>query len=177
MDITRALMTLVIAGLAAGNAEAAEKKKKAPPPPAEAPAPVKTAADVAHEKLHEAWTGKLEGAWSLELHPMAPEQAARHDTLMFTGRRVESEMLKQDGHGGSNFTLTPQDEQLAIWETMQIAPEGDRALWRGEVRDAAMSGTLIRQPKDGEALTWSFKGTKQTVMVPPETEAGTTPEP
>lgn len=178
MWMSRVLLACAIAGVAAVEVRAAEKKKAVKPASAAspatggtaAPAPVKSAADLAQEKLASAWAGKLDGAWSLELRPATPGQGEpKSDTLTFSGRRMESDMLMQEGAGGSNFTLTPQDEQVAVWETMQITPKGDRLLWRGEVRGGSMSGTLIRQAPEGagEPSTWSFSGTK-AVPVPSE---------
>lgn len=180
LQIVRGLFGVMLI-LAVCTVEAAEKKKKAKPAPVPAapvaPAPpAKSAADLAQEQLQNAWAGRLDGAWSLELRPATPEQGKpQNDTLTFAGRRMESDMLTQQGAGGSNFTLTPQDEHAAVWETMQITPEGDRVLWRGEVRDSNMSGTLIRQPQEGEASMWSFTGTKGPTTTPDVSDKALTP--
>lgn len=166
MWITRVLVGVAIACQLAVDVEAAEKKKKAKPAPVPAApaaqlAPVKSEADLAKEQLVQTWQQKLQGAWSLELRPPTAEQGSpQQDTLTFDGRRVVSGMLTQEGYGGSNFSLAPQDDQTASWETMQMNPGGDIALWRGELTGQSMSGMLSRQPAQGEAVTWSFTATK-----------------
>jgi len=41
---------------------------------------------------------------------------------------------------------------------MQISATHGVALWRGELRDGAMSGSLITQPLDGGTEEWTFVG-------------------
>lgn len=166
------------------DVEAADKKKKKAKPPQAAvatapetpPVPIKTPEELAQERLMQAWLEKLKGTtWSLELRPSSAESGgSQQDTLSFGDRRVVSEVLQQEGYGGSNFTLTAQDDQTAAWETMQAKPGGEMAFWRGEVHGDTMSGILSRQPAQGESITWSFTG-KQQISQPAPPAAPTEP--
>lgn len=170
-QVVRGLLSAVLLWhLGVGGVEAAEKKKKAQPPsspptpPATAPAPAESPQD----KAIKAWLEKLNGTtWPLELRPSGAEQGGpQQDTVTFEGRRVVSNMLTQEGYGGSNFTLTIPDEQTAVWETMQIKSGGERVFWRGEIHGDTMSGILSKQPAQGEPMTWSFTGHTQTPPAP-----------
>lgn len=171
LQLARVLVGVMMV-LTVCNAEAAwwEKEKRAKPPqsPAAAPAPVKTPEEVAQERLTQDWLERLKGTtWSLELRLSSGESGGpQQDTLSFGDRRVASEALQQEGYGGSNFTLTAQDDQAATWETMQVKAGGDTALWRAEIRGTTMSGVLSKRPAQGEPATWSFTGTQRAAPVP-----------
>ena len=176
-QVARGLLSAaMVCGLLVCRVEAADEKKKAKTPvnhasasPAVQPAPPPTPAEFPQDHAMKAWLEKLNGTtWSLELRPSGAKQGGpQQDTVTFEGRRVVSKLLTAEGYGGSNFTLTSQDDQTATWETMQVKAGGDMVFWRAEIRGETMSGALSKQPAQGEPVMYSFTATKRIPQAAP----------
>lgn len=95
--------------------------------------------------------------WAIKLaQQSAKKPRVEADILTFSGQGVVSQFLSAKGFGGSQFSLSIQDDGAAVWETVQRSVNEDIAAWRGELRGGVMSGTLSIRYKTGMAETYSF---------------------
>lgn len=105
----------------------------------------------------EALTQLNNQSWAIKLaQQSAKKPRVEADILTFSGQGVVSQFLSARGFGGSQFSLSIQDDGAAVWETVQRSVSEDIAAWRGELRGGVMSGTLSIRYKTGMAETYSF---------------------
>lgn len=105
----------------------------------------------------EALTQLNSQGWAIKLaQQSAKKPRVEADILTFSGQGVVSQFLSARGFGGSQFSLSIQDDGAAVWETVQRSVNEDIAAWRGELRGGVMSGTLSIRYKTGMAETYSF---------------------
>jgi hypothetical protein len=95
--------------------------------------------------------------WTINLVQQgAKKPKVETDILAFSGQGVVSQFLSAKGFGGSQFSLSIQDDGSAVWETVQRNENEDIAAWRGELRGATLHGTLSIRYKTGMGETYSF---------------------
>ena len=96
-------------------------------------------------------------AWTIKLVQQgAKKPKSEADVLTFSGQGVVSQFLSAKGFGGSQFSLSIQDDGSAVWETVQRTENEDTALWRGELRGNVLTGTLSIRYKSGMGEVYSF---------------------
>lgn len=153
-----------------GVAVAEEARPTAPPAaPAQPAAAAAEPAKSSKEQQQDAVRAALDGtSWTMELRSDATGKT-RQDTLRFSGRTVGSDWMTKTGYGTSNYSMRVEDDGLVIWETMQSKEGEGLAFWRGELGSASgmtMSGTLSRQPTQGDTESFSFSATKLAAVQP-----------
>lgn len=92
---------------------------------------------------------------------------AQQDVLTFTGKSVISQYLTGRGFGGSNFSLSVQDDGTGVFETVQRDKNDDIAAWRGELRGTSLSGILSIQYKKGGGESYSFSSGAPSAVAAP----------
>jgi hypothetical protein len=95
--------------------------------------------------------------WTIYLITMS-EKKMKTDTdiLTFAEGKIISKNLSLKGYPSSNYTVTVQEDETIIWETMQTAENGDIAFWRGELQGELMRGVLSMHPVKGEVKDSTF---------------------
>lgn len=103
--------------------------------------------------------------WEIYLTPQEAPKRVKNETnvLTFSDGKVASKNLSDKGYNTSNFSLTIQDDGLAVWETMQADVDRNLAFWRGELRENVMRGTLFLSPQKGDKITYSFTTVKPEI--------------
>lgn len=99
--------------------------------------------------------------WGIEWTPLDGQGKPQKDTVTFAGPKVSSQRLSKAGYPDTNYTLTVQEGQPPVWETMQTKEETGVVFWRGEIHGATMRGVISMHPKEGSPEDFSFSG-KQT---------------
>lgn len=121
----------------------------------------------------ESLRSALDGTqWTIEWTPLGDGKGKPHkDTVTFTGPKVSSQRLSKAGYPDTNYTLTAQEAQPPVWETMQTKEETGVVFWRGEIHGATMRGVISMHPKEGSPEDFAFSG-KQTAGAPLTTALG-----
>lgn len=108
----------------------------------------------------EALTQLNKQSWTISLMQQVKKGTkapkAETDTLTFSGQGVVSQFLSTKGFGGSQFSLSIQDDGSAVCETVQRNEKDDIAALRGELRGVTLRGTLSIRYKTGMGETYSF---------------------
>ena len=133
----------------------------------DAPSAAPAAQPDPQRELHDV-IARLSGTrWALELQPMfGPKpEAPIKDTLSFDGSQMTSERLGATGFPPSNFTLTVGDDGVTVWEATQMNPDEGITLWRGELHEHTINGTVSACPLKGSTEDFIFVG--QEVIQPP----------
>jgi hypothetical protein len=95
------------------------------------------------------------------------KMAIKKDILTFTDVSIGSEYFAEKGFGGSNYSLSANDDGMGVWETMQRNDKGDIAFWRGEVKGTWMRGTIGLQLKKGKMQEFTFTTDKPAGYIEP----------
>ncbi len=151
------------AATAASAPEQIAAQPSAPPipPPPPAPDPEVLRKQAMTLNLRDQVRKELDGTtWPIQLKRTDGSGEMVTDTVTFTGPKIGSERLSADGYPTTNYSARFEDNGLAVWETMQMKPEGGTAFWRGEVRGSKMEGMLTEQAADGSAAQYQFSGTE-----------------
>jgi hypothetical protein len=147
------MVVLAVSVVCAQSALAAEKKK------GKSAVEVKPSlTDAQRAVLAEGALTQLNNqTWTIKLVQQgAKKPQVETDILTFSGQGVVSQFLSARGFGGSQFSLSIQDDGSAVWETVQRNANDDIAAWRGELRGSTMNGTLSIRYKAGMGETYSF---------------------
>lgn len=149
------VMVVLAASVACAQLTLAAEKKKG-----------KAAAEVKQPSLSDAERAVLtetaltqlnKQSWTIKLVQQgAKKPKVETDLLTFSGQGVVSQFLSIKGFGGSQYSLSIQNDGSAVWETVQRNANDDIAAWRGELRGSAMNGTLSIRYKTGMGETYSF---------------------
>jgi len=68
------------------------------------------------------------------------------DVLSFVDGKFISAKMNELGYSSSNYSITVEDNNKIIWETMQTGPDGSVVSWRGEIEEGKMNGIVsLRQ--------------------------------
>lgn len=96
--------------------------------------------------------------WTIELKVPADVASVypQLDKITFAEGKINSKFFAERGFLASNYTLTTQDDDKLIWETMQKNPSGEMLFWRGEVEEGNMQGTLSLRQGGRPAQDFSF---------------------
>lgn len=108
------------------------------------------------EELKKAKEKLSKQEWVIYLFSLADRKAMGTDILTFSEGKVSAKGFSLKGYQQSNCTLTAQDGEAIIWETMQANAKGGIIFWRGELRNNFMQGMISLQPKDGKNQDISF---------------------
>jgi|GEM_PF-2487647 len=136
----------------------AQKKKAAEPAPAVVltPAQVDALTNTAIAELNKA-------AWTIYLLPQGAKKPKEEtDVLTFSGTGMVSQNLSAKGFSGSQYSLTVNPDNTALFQTVQRNEKGDLALWSGTITglgtaSSSIYGTLTIMYKDGSRISYSFK--------------------
>ncbi|MCX5701904.1 MAG: hypothetical protein NTW64_02845 [Candidatus Omnitrophica bacterium] len=144
------LSFLIAAGFLAESMAIAKEETKAAPPVVD---------PVVARREKEAKAKETLGLkeWTIYLITMT-EKKMKTDTdlLTFAEGKITSKNLSPKGFPSSNYTVTVQEDETIIWETMQTADNGDIAFWRGELQGELMRGVLSMHPVKGEVKDYTF---------------------
>lgn len=99
--------------------------------------------------------------WNVELRPINVGAAATMpaDQLVFDETTVTSRQLSVQGFRAARYTLKPDPDGTAVWETMQADSSGTIVSWRGEVVGQDMRGIVTQEAVGAPATTFSFVAT------------------
>jgi hypothetical protein len=101
--------------------------------------------------------------WRIELSVFGAGAKEQKDTdiITFKDNQVSSANLSRGGFSATNYTLTIQQDETLIWETMQTSNKGGIAFWRGELdpKMEKMRGVLSHHLSDKTAKDYSFSST------------------
>lgn len=115
------------------------------------------------------------GAWTIYLTAQGIKKPkVETDMLTFSNGTLVSQNLAAKGYGGSNFSLSAQDDGTAVFETVQRAPDESIALWRGTLSGGnKLTGILNMRPNQGAATIYSFSTSMPGPAVEPEAAVAT----
>ena len=99
-------------------------------------------------------------SWKIVLNNMATK-AHSEDVLDFSGNKIESKDMSKKGFSASNFTISVENENIVVWETMQTSEKEGLAFWRAEVEGGVMRGVLSRHLKDKTTEDYTFFSTSK----------------
>jgi len=101
-------------------------------------------------------------AWKVDLTQMnGPTSGVnKQDTISFSGYKVTSADLSQEGFPSSNYSKSEAGKNgVVTWETMQLNSKGEIANWHGEWDGKMMTGVVSRRSPDGIVKDFSFVST------------------
>lgn len=99
---------------------------------------------------------------SSEWQVLMTENASKEelaDTLSFVDGKFISAKMTELGYQSSNYSITVEDDNKIVWETIQTCPAGV-ASWRGEIEAGKMSGVVSLRQKDKQPQDFSFVSLK-----------------
>ncbi|MFA5100307.1 MAG: transposase [Candidatus Omnitrophota bacterium] len=82
------------------------------------------------------------------------------DTLTFVDGKFVSAKMNELGYPGSNYSITVEDDNKIIWETMQTGPDGGVVSWRGEIEEGKMNGIVSLRQTGKDPQDFSFVSLK-----------------
>ncbi len=104
--------------------------------------------------------------WNITLNLMGVKGKSREDVLIFEDNRFYAEKTSKEGFNATNYTISPQDNGITVWETMQTAEEGRINFWRGEIAEdmKSMRGIVSKQLPDGTTENYSFLSQSKDII-------------
>jgi putative transposase len=78
------------------------------------------------------------------------------DILSFVDGKFVSAKMNELGYSSSNYSITVEDNNKIIWETMQTGPDGSVVSWRGEIEEGKMNGIVSLRQTGKEPQDFSF---------------------
>lgn len=96
--------------------------------------------------------------WGIQLSPLSGKGKKFSDTVVFKDGTVSFKEFGKKGFSPSNFSLKIQEDDVAVWETMQTAEKAGVAFWRGEISPdiQTMRGVLSYRIDDKTKEDYSF---------------------
>lgn len=159
------VLSFLVVGVKSGYCARGKKKEVTPvkkeeanilPKPA-APEQIQQDLKIPQEKEKKAKENLGAKEWTVYFISKAGKKTRQEeDILTFSEGKLTSKNLSAKGYLSSNYTVTIQDDNTIVWETMQSTEKGDMAFWRGELQGEAMRGVLSLHPEKGEAQDSSF---------------------
>ncbi len=140
----------------AADVKAAPVAKKAPE---KAVDKAKEAANKNQKALAEKKRGELNNSeWLIELSPLSGGGKKDRETVSFKNNQVSFMNFGKKGFPITNYTLTVQDENQVVWETMQTSEKTGVCFWRGEMSAdmQGMRGVLSHQIDAKTKADYSF---------------------
>ncbi|MFA6216214.1 MAG: hypothetical protein WDL87_00970 [Candidatus Omnitrophota bacterium] len=129
----------------AADVKAAPVAKKAPEKKVDK---AKEAADKNQKALAEKKRQELNNTeWLIELSPLSGQGKKDKETVIFKNNQVSFVNYGKKGFPITNYTLTVQDDNQVVWETMQTSEKSGVSFWRGEMSAdmQGMRGVLSHQ--------------------------------
>ena len=83
-------------------------------------------------------------------------KAESADILSFVDGKFDSARMNELGYPSSNYSITVEDNNKIIWETMQTSPDGGVVSWRGEIAEGKMNGIASLRQTGKEPQDFSF---------------------
>ncbi|MBI5361653.1 MAG: hypothetical protein HZA53_00650 [Planctomycetes bacterium] len=106
-------------------------------------------------------TNALDGARvEVRLVAVGKSGAGDPDVLEFAGGRFHSTACDPYGFGSGACSTTKNGDAIEFTSTCTNAA-GDRNEWRGTVRGDAVEGTYTCTPKQGAAMTGTYRGARK----------------
>ena len=104
----------------------------------------------------------FEGKWKVTLTSDGAGGKDMADTLVFTrGGKFYATELKKKGFGEVNFDSDTRRFGPAAFTAEQTSAKEGKAKWEGHVAATEIEGTMVLTKKDGSAVNYTFKGSKQ----------------
>ncbi|MFA5118455.1 MAG: hypothetical protein WC695_06340 [Candidatus Omnitrophota bacterium] len=119
----------------------------------------KEAADRNQKAMAEKKRGELNNTeWLIELSPLTGAGKKEKETVSFKNSQVSFMNFGKKGFPSTNYTLTVQDENQVVWETMQTSEKTGVCFWRGEMSPdmQGMRGVLSYQIDEKTKTDYSF---------------------
>jgi len=106
--------------------------------------------------------------WQIELMPLSGKGAKETDTVVFKNNQVSSTGYGKKGFPATNYTLTVEDNGVAVWETMQTSEKSGVVFWRGEIDPGMESnkGIVSYHLDESTIRDYSFVSTAKRQIVP-----------
>ena len=101
--------------------------------------------------------------WSIRLVPLSGKGKQSVDTVVFEDGTVEFKEFGKKGFPATNFSLKIQEDNVAVWETMQTSEKSGVAFWRGEISPdlETMRGVLSHKIDEKTKEDYSFVSVAQ----------------
>jgi hypothetical protein len=101
--------------------------------------------------------------WTIEMSPLNGKGKKELDIVTFKNNQVSVAGFTKRGFPTTNFTLSVQDDDIVVWETMQTAEKGGIAFWRGEMDMAmqSMRGVVSHHIDEKTKADYSFASTEK----------------
>jgi len=120
------------------------------------------------KKVKEAEKELNNTKWQISLTQItqAEKKEKLTDTLRFKDDKVEMESLTSQGFPASGFTITIKgdDNNVIVWETMQVSEKKGLAFWKGEIEEGRMRGVLSRHLDEKTVKDYSFYSTAKEMI-------------
>ena len=88
------------------------------------------------------------------------------DTVSFKDGKVEIESLTSQGFSATSFTISIKgdDNNVIVWETMQVSEKKGLAFLKGEIEEGRMRGVLSRHLDEKSVKDYTFYSTSKEVI-------------
>lgn len=109
-------------------------------------------------------------SWKIELKPMATgkkkPKGSEEDVLRFVNNQIISDKLETEGFSSSNYTvrIKGKNNDIIIWETMQMSEDKGVAFWRGEIRKGRMRGVLSWHISESKKKSYNFASMAKEII-------------
>ena len=108
-------------------------------------------------------TGKLSefrsSEWQVRMISAGSHEESA-DILSFVDGKFVSAKMNELGYSSSNYSITVEDNNKIIWETMQTGSDGGVVSWRGEILEDKMNGIASLRQTGKEPQDFSFVSLK-----------------
>ena len=93
--------------------------------------------------------------WQVKMVAADSEEESA-DVLSFVDGKFVSARMNDLGYESSNYSITVEDNNKIIWETMQTGPDGGVVSWRGEIEEGRMNGIASLRQEGKAPRDFSF---------------------
>ena len=106
--------------------------------------------------------------WEVVMNPLSGKGKKVEDTIIFSEGKVSLKELNEQGFPATNYTLTLQEDNKVVWETMQTADK-EVVFFRGEVSPDMdnMNGIASFQRLEGNQ-DYNFASIKKRQLISTE---------
>jgi hypothetical protein len=107
--------------------------------------------------------------WDIEVVALSGKGSKQKDVLVFYENKFSSDVYSKLGFNASNYTLTLQENGMAVVETMQTSEKEGIIFWRIELDPAVTvcKGVLSRQLPNNKSEDYSFVSVAKKPYQPP----------
>ncbi|MFH1508275.1 MAG: hypothetical protein ABIG46_07635 [Candidatus Omnitrophota bacterium] len=146
---------------------AKETGKPAAEKPKDTPAPKQALSKDARLTLKKEKSKQLNNSeWEIKLASFDNKRKSDKDIIIFRNNQISSQNLTRNGFAPTNYTLTVQEDGIAVWETMQKNDKGDVIYWRAEINAdlTKMQGVLSKHLNNKPAQDYSFSSVNKKAL-------------